>query len=97
MELTTLPRPDAIAYRLAKQFIAICMCKCSAQFVSREFELHRIVLNIAEQNDSHTAVNIADTFTKILSQWHLTTKNVVAMNTDGANNMRAVCDVILVF
>jgi predicted HAD superfamily Cof-like phosphohydrolase len=80
---------------LAKQFIAICQCKCSAQFISEKFDLHRVVLNIAEKNDAHTAVNIASTFAKMLDQWHLTTANIVAMTVDGAAIMKAVCDAIL--
>ena len=65
---------------------------CTGQFLTEDFELKQLVLNLAELNEQHTGVNIAELFSKMLKQWTLCASNVVAIATDNAENMKSVSD-----
>ena len=58
----------------------------TAHFISKEWMLKSCVLETPRFAVSHTAQNIADELTRVMSEWQIQSK-VVAVVTDNASNV----------
>ncbi|XP_017476029.1 PREDICTED: zinc finger BED domain-containing protein 4-like [Rhagoletis zephyria] len=74
---------DCWTSRNVSSFIAV-----TAHFVSQEFELKSILLAASELNINHTAENLANAIQKIVCDWKIESKVLLAVS-DNASNIKS--------
>ena len=66
----------------------------TVHFISDEYHLKHHLLETKEFTEAHTAENIADEMTSIITEWGLESADLIAATTDNASNIKAALDIL---
>ena len=66
----------------------------TVHFISDEYHLKHHLLETKEFTEAHTAENIADEMTSIITEWELESADLIAATTDNASNIKAALDIL---